>query len=1165
MIYVGTSTGRLWRSGDAGATFQRIDTASTPVRPVREINASIGDVNSILVVYGGSSSGRIWECSNTTSGAPIWTNRTGAGATALPNVPANSVLRDPSDPTNKWWVGNDLGVFVTSNRGAAWENATQALGLPVVIVNKLTLGGNGAFLYAGTFGRGIWRLELNELLLTDFTISPETVVRWQSAPAVGRVTLNLPAPYPVEVTISSNNGVAGIDFPASVAVPTGQSSVEFNIGVTNVAGSGTNTFTASVPGSADQQANLIVRDGRPSHISFTPDTVTGGRNATASFNLDGPAPAGGMTVPLSYTGPISGASSVTIPANGTAVSFNVDTTTVNSNTTGQISGAEVGFTATGTLNINKITIIGLTVAEDPAPSGVNTTGTVQLESTVTANTTVSLAYSPATNFSLAPTTVVVPAGSSQADFTFRTNPAAESGFAGSITGSLNATSVTRNFNISATKLQGTFVYPMNAAAGQKVFGVVRLVQPLGTDTVVNVASANTSILPDQSVTIPAGQTYGVFSATLGNPASLDRFSNVALTSTGAGETRTDTFQVRPPTNALASGYNLYYTVGDGLTRNREFFSPINTTENIVQVAASVRTTLALKSDGTVWSVGEGTFGQHGDGTSGAAALKTVPGQVPGLPVIKQISSISPSILALDENGEVWAWGQNSHGQCGIAGLGNRTTPVKIAGLANIVSVASGAFASFALDANGDVWSWGGSTGGANARPASTHIPAKLTTVAGPFVELGVGNQYGFAIHANGTLYGWGLNINGQLGDGSLVNKTVMTAIPGVDHVRQIAGGIEFSVLLRVPPYGQNREVRTTGRNTFGQRGDGTAMNAANVTSVWGTIATSPSISQIATGNRHGFYIGAGALRSWGYGVQGQRADGSFATSTNVPAALPSTVASANVLAGSDNSVSLTAVRSKGRNESLMINPATRTFQSANFRTKVNTPLAGSYPAGHTVVGGGEVGGSSSEADIVTMDAGRALYYQQVTAANVVGASTALGLTLGANESLRFVADMDNTGRMDFVTQDSVTKAITARLWNGTSLTGSYSLYSLGVSEILAGVGDFNMDSHNDLLIFNTATRVLSARLYRFGVFQSLASFVSAPLTPAAPVALPPVPAGIHPVAAAETANGYSYEVVFFTVSGAYEVWDFSRLNLVASGLTGPIRTGGHAATAIFWR
>jgi alpha-tubulin suppressor-like RCC1 family protein len=1165
VIYVGTSTGRLWRSGDAGATFQRIDTATTPARPVREINASVGDVNSILVVYGGSSAGRIWECTNTTAAAPAWTNRTGAGATALPDVPANTILRDPSDPTNKWWVGNDLGVFVTSNRGAAWENATQALGLPVVIVNKLTLGGNGAFLYAGTFGRGIWRLELNALSVTNLTIAPSTVIRWQAEPAVATVSLNQAAPYPVEVTISSNNGVAGIDFPATVTVPTGQTSVNFNIDVRNVAGSGSNTFTASLSGSTDRTANLTIRDGQPLDITFSPATLTGGRSSSASYNLDGPAPAGGLTVPLVYSGPVSGPASITIPANGSAIGFSVDTTTVNTDTVGQVSGTAGGGTASGTLNIGKITVIGLTVANNPVQAGVDTQGTVFLESQVTANTTVSLAYSPGGSFLTAPSTVVVPAGSNSASFTFKSNPAVETGYAAAITASLNGSSYTRNFNVADTVLQGCFVYPANAVTGQRVFGVVRLAQAQASDTTVTVASSNTTLLANQTVTILAGSTFGVFSAVLGSPASLDRFTNLTLTSTGAGEARTDSFQVRPPTNALASGYNLYSTVGDGLTRNRELLSPVNTSENILQIVSSVRAALILKADGTVWSVGEGTFGQHGDGTSGAGALRTTPAKVPGLPFIKQIASISPTVLAVDENGEVWAWGQNNLGQCGVAGAGNRTTPVKIAGLANIVSVAGSAFASFALDANGDIWSWGSNSSGANARTVTTHVPAKLTTVAGPFVELGMGNQFGFALHANGTLYGFGLNTSGQLGDGTFTNRLVLTAIPGVSHVRQISGGVEFAILLRTPPYGLNREVRTTGRNTHGQRGDGTAMNAANVTNSWGVVAAAAGINQIAAGNRHAFYIGSGTLRSWGFGPQGQRADGSFVTATNVPTALTYTMATSNISAGSDNSAVLTAVRSKGRNESLMVNTASRTFQTANFRTNIVTPLAGSYPAGHTVVGGGEVAGSTSESEIVTMDAGRALYYQQVTAANAVGASTALGITLGANEMLRFIADMDNAGRMDFVTLNTVTKAITARLWDGSSQTGSYSLYVLGANESLSGVGDFNMDGHRDLLIFNNATRVFTVRLYRNGVFQGLAALVTGTPLPPVPVAIPPVPAGLTPIAAAETANGYSYEIVFYTAAGAYEVWDFSRMNLVSTGLSGPVRPANHAATGIFWR
>ena len=912
--------------------------------------------------------------------------------------------------------------------------------------------------------------------------------------------------------------------------------------------------------------NVTLRQGtllQNNHtLAIAPTSVIGGATATGTVTLTSPAPAGGTVATLTYSGAsVSGPASVTVPAGSTTAAFTINTTTVSTDTLRTVTATVAGNPATANLTVLKAAISSLTVSPSTPVGGVSATGTVTLNRAVTTNTTVNLSYTPSGSFSSTTASVVVNSGSDTANFTFTPSVVLPSGFSGSITGTLNATTATANFNVLPNLVQGTFVYPMNAVLGQRVFVVTRLTGNAGSNLPVTVTTNNTSILANSNPTVLSGTNQVVTPMTLGNPANLAAFANITVTTNANSETRTDTFQVRPPTNALASGFNSNFQVGDGTNRFRELFSVINTTNDIVQAVASANCLVVLKSDGTVWTVGQGTFGQHGDGTSGAGAVKTTLSQVPGLTNIKLISANAPTILALDGAGEVWAWGQNNVGQCAVTPLTNVLVPTKIVGLSNIVTVAAGAFAGFALDGNGAVWSWGSSSLGANGRTTNNTVPATLP-IGQVAVDIAAGNQHGFAIRADGTLVGWGKNTNGELGDGTFTNRTAPTVIPGVTDVRMVQGGLDHSILLRIPPYGGTRQVMTTGSNSHGQRGDGSAVGGA-ATNVWNAIASATNITQVATGNRHSFYIGAGTVRSWGFGSNGERADGSIVTSRNTPGVLPDTVSSSNVLASAANSVSMTAVRNAGRGEALMINTGSRTFRTTNFRTGVETALTGNYPVGHTVVGGGEVAGSTGTGEIVTMDAARALFRQEVSG-TTIGASTALGITLNANESLRFIANMDNTGRMDFVTQDSVTRAIVARLYNGTAQTGTYNLYTLAASENLVGVGDFNADGHMDLLLFNTTTRVLTARLYKLGVFQTLRNFTDTPVS-GAPANIAAVPAGLTPVAAGETQAPNSFELIFVTGTGAIEIWDMSRLNRIATGIAGPTIPGSHAFSRMFWR
>jgi hypothetical protein len=102
----------------------------------------------------------VYQSLNATATTPTWTNRSGTGNGALPDIPTATLARDLDNPTSTWYAGTDIGVFVTYNGGSTWLNATAPLGLPNIRVDKLEAVPGTRFLNAASYGRGMWRLEL---------------------------------------------------------------------------------------------------------------------------------------------------------------------------------------------------------------------------------------------------------------------------------------------------------------------------------------------------------------------------------------------------------------------------------------------------------------------------------------------------------------------------------------------------------------------------------------------------------------------------------------------------------------------------------------------------------------------------------------------------------------------------------------------------------------------------------------------------------------------------------------------------------------------------------------------------------------------------------------------------------------------------------------------
>ncbi len=159
-IYAGSDTGALTASVDGGATWNVIDTSLLPQAAITAIKVLCPDPHAILVGLGGTGHGHLYYCADVTN--PTWqaVSGTPGALTALPDINLNAIEVDPHDPLNTLYVATDAGVFSSTNFGNTWSNASNKLGLPTVQVNDLKADAVNDYLYAATFGRGIWRIDI---------------------------------------------------------------------------------------------------------------------------------------------------------------------------------------------------------------------------------------------------------------------------------------------------------------------------------------------------------------------------------------------------------------------------------------------------------------------------------------------------------------------------------------------------------------------------------------------------------------------------------------------------------------------------------------------------------------------------------------------------------------------------------------------------------------------------------------------------------------------------------------------------------------------------------------------------------------------------------------------------------------------------------------------
>ena len=307
---------------------------------------------------------------------------------------------------------------------------------------------------------------------------------------------------------------------------------------------------------------------------------------------------------------------------------------------------------------------------------------------------------------------------------------------------------------------------------------------------------------------------------------------------------------------------------------------------------------AITTDGKFWVWGQNDHGEVGRGNTTDTKVPYCPSDdtqntingktiIDYAPMCSNENSISSLVLASD--GTVHSCGYNGYGQLGMGDTTQRTrfnqVPV-LSGITKIVRGRSAETACLALKNDGSVYSWGrnqyGELGTGNT--TQMNIPMQITYFLSnsiTIVDIGMGQNFSWAIDDAANLYTWGYNGYGNLGrNGTSTNTTSYTPAIALTNV-VFADGFhdDYQNLFAIKSDGS---VWATGDNSYGclgVSGDTTDRSSfveckkdgnigfTNAVKVWSAGSGSYNYTHILDSN--------GIAWSVGYSGSGQLGRGTF--------------------------------------------------------------------------------------------------------------------------------------------------------------------------------------------------------------------------------------------------------------------------------------------------
>ncbi|XP_060807951.1 regulator of chromosome condensation [Amyelois transitella] len=336
-------------------------------------------------------------------------------------------------------------------------------------------------------------------------------------------------------------------------------------------------------------------------------------------------------------------------------------------------------------------------------------------------------------------------------------------------------------------------------------------------------------------------------------------------------------------------------LGEDVVETTKFKHVTALGNKIVDVQAGGMHTIALDSDGKVWTFGCNDEGALGRPTAGEAQ-EAAPGGVRLPARAAAVCAGDSHSAALLVGGDVYAWGsfRDSHGSMGLVVRGREgkacREPVRVDVGEPAAGIASGGDHLVILTTSGSVYTMGcgeqGQLGRLSQRSATRDarqgfsallVPSKVTLKGGARA-VWAGYHATFALHAGGQdrVFAWGLNNYGQLGITGEKRKTAIFSPTECDAFaaagggwRKISAGQHHSLALD-----NSGVVYAVGRCEYGRLGLGDREGDAESLEPIPKLANKRCVSIAASTSSSFAVADDGEVYAWGMGSEGQLGSGS---------------------------------------------------------------------------------------------------------------------------------------------------------------------------------------------------------------------------------------------------------------------------------------------------
>ena len=378
-------------------------------------------------------------------------------------------------------------------------------------------------------------------------------------------------------------------------------------------------------------------------------------------------------------------------------------------------------------------------------------------------------------------------------------------------------------------------------------GVLPVGQPFALDVAIVDSFSNTSTTATNAVTMSLGASPS--GATLGGTLTVAAIQGLA--------------HFRNLTVDQAGAYTLVATAGtlSPAQSNRRAFA----SGTFVAVSAGSAHTCGMTSAGTMYCWGSNSHGQLGDGTT---TDRSSPVPVGGGLTFSSVSTGGSHTCGVTPAGDAYCWGLNDHGQLGDGTTADRTSPVRVAGGLRFAGLGPGfpALSAGASHTCGLVpntsgepftYCWGlndhGQLGDGtmNQRTSPTPVAAAGQNGLPPLQldNVSAGGAYTCGLNYDtGWDYCWGVNSNGQLDDGTTTDRASPVLIGGIFNPQITTGAAHTCAIQTVPVVGSESltPLYCWGANGNGQLGDGTTTDRA----AWGLVGGGLNFATVSAGGSH---------------------------------------------------------------------------------------------------------------------------------------------------------------------------------------------------------------------------------------------------------------------------------------------------------------------------